>query len=1222
MSTNSSFSKICKVLTVFLIAGILISSTGRKMLAVFAQPAQTVSIGEPGLSFRYVQTIGETGVPYLADGKHLNKPNGLFIDPANNLYVTEEHGHRLLKFDSAGTNTMIIGHAGQPWAHDDFLAVPVDVALDSSANIWVVFNNAALKEFDSAGNVIQTFPATNPWEQGDANDRFRTPWGIAFDSSGYMYVSDQGNHRIQVYDVSGETPSYVETIGETGVPHSDNNGFDVPGKIAFDSLGRLYVMDSINNFRIQRCTKSGTWSCETFFGETGVQGNDMSHLSWAFGITIKNDIVYIADGANYRILTCTLAAVCTQFAGETGVPGADNSHFRWISDVAVDSLGNVYVSDLGNYRIQKFNSSGTYLKTIGTKGVPYLTDTKHINHPWGLTVNSAGDLYVVEHLGYRLLKFNSAGVQQWTVGKPGVDDGSGGKMGGGYLAGPEGNPAIDATGRIYVSDTQNHRIRIYNSDGTFFKILGTGWGQGNYEFACPTGIAVSPINGDIYIVDHCNQRIQVFTASRIYKATLGETGVEGDDDAHFRWPWGVAVANNGNIFVADSENHRVQKCNFTSGANYTCSTLAGETGTPPDGSFNYIHPLSVAVDTIGRVYVADEWDGRIMVYDSAGSYLTSIGNNFSGPSGVAVDKKGNVYVSDRDNHRIQKFSPGVPGWKQVNINGFGDKNNWAVSRMSVFNGYLYASTGNINTGGEVWRTEDGHSWTQINSDGFGDPSNTWAGLGEAFNGYLYASTNNTDTGAQIWRCAVCDGTDWMQVVSNGLGDSNNFQPERVVVFSNAIYAAVDNSITGVEVWKSTTGDSGSWTQANTDGFGDAKNTGLWGVTVFNGYLYAATAQWDAFNDGGTQTGLEVWRTNDGVNWNQVNIDGFGDVSNFSPWLESFNGHLYVLSTNYGTGAQIWRCAACDGSDWQQVVNNGFGDNNNIGGGFMFGFGGYFYAGTSNDITGTEVWRTTNGTTWSKVNTDGFGDRNNVDVWSGAVFKESLYLGTRNGWQNSANSGQVWLWLSPEVMNINTITDTGDGTLSDGEQVIVPVTKLTVTFNKDIKKPTVSQFTLKKGTTLISINSVSYDSLTKTVTLNINGGKKLPFGTYSLIINKSITATDKNRMAANFVHHFTIVKPPTVPSLIAPANKAVVNTLQPKLDWSNSSFPVGTAFDHYQLQLATEVTFTGPIEQNTGISEFTLLAPLTGGTKYFWRVRAYNTLGQASAWSAVFSFATP
>ena len=110
------------------------------------------------------------------------------------------------------------------------------------------------------------------------------------------------------------------------------------------------------------------------------------------------------------------------------------------------------------------------------------------------------------------------------------------------------------------------------------------------------------------MVDRSNQRIQVFTSERIYKATLGVLDEVGSDNRHFNWPWGVAVDAKGKIYVADSDNHRVQKCTL-SGSSYTCTTFAGETGIF-DNAFGHLHPLSVAVDSDGRGYVADEWNVR------------------------------------------------------------------------------------------------------------------------------------------------------------------------------------------------------------------------------------------------------------------------------------------------------------------------------------------------------------------------------------------------------------------------------------------------------------------------------------------------------------------------------------------------------------------------------------------------------------------------------------
>src|SRR3972149_6698297 len=119
-----------------------------------------VALGEPGTSFRYVETFGVTGEPYPADGEHLFTPNGLFIDSGDNLYVVEELGSRMLKFDSSGANQLIIGHAGQPWHHDDFLSNPRDVAVSGNGHIWIVIPHA-IKEFDEAGQLVQIFPETD-----------------------------------------------------------------------------------------------------------------------------------------------------------------------------------------------------------------------------------------------------------------------------------------------------------------------------------------------------------------------------------------------------------------------------------------------------------------------------------------------------------------------------------------------------------------------------------------------------------------------------------------------------------------------------------------------------------------------------------------------------------------------------------------------------------------------------------------------------------------------------------------------------------------------------------------------------------------------------------------------------------------------------------------------------------------------------------------------------
>jgi len=175
--------------------------------------------------------------------------------------------------------------------------------------------------------------------------------------------------------------------------------------------------------------------------------------------------------------------------------------------------------------------------------------------------------------------------------------------------------------------------------------------------------------------------------------------------------------------------------------------------------------------------------------------------------------------------------------------------------------FFTGGSDNNDTGTEVWRSSTGAagSWSQVNVDGFGDQYN-WSVTLEPFDGYLYAATYNyvdsDNPGFELWRCQTCNGTDWIQVpIAKGLGDTEN----------RAIRSLIDH----------------------------------------DGNLYGFT-----FN---RTTGMEVWRTSDGMNWNQIGIDGLGDSNNREPyWDNSVVTHdnlLYVGTTNTANGGEIWQMFA-------------------------------------------------------------------------------------------------------------------------------------------------------------------------------------------------------------------------------------------------------------------------------------------------------------------------
>jgi hypothetical protein len=978
-------------------------------------------VGASGFSFSYSKTIGTTGEPYLVDvsnDAYLNGPRGIFVDAGGNLYVAENKGSRVQKFDSTGSLVLSLGHAGQAWHHDDFLSQPQDVAVRAGdGHIWAL-SSPMLKEFDASGTLLQTFPETNPWESGSDNGHFNDPKGVAFGAGGYLYVADSWNHRIQIFDTSVTPLVYVATVGVTESPRSDNSGFNYPIQIAFDSLDRMYVVDN-NNLRVQRCESSDpwdTWTCDTFYGETGVDGDDLTHMSWSDGIGIdSSDNIFIADGNNRRVLKCDTASNCELFAGETGVPGSDNAHFSYADDVAIDSSGNVYVSDPDNYRVQKFNSAGVYQSTIGVSGVPYLTDDAHFNKPWGIALAADGGFYVAEQSGYRLIKMDADGVQQWAVGEAGIfgDDNT---HFGNWSGGLEGGPAVDANGRVYIGDTANNRVQIFNSNGTYYDTLGIGGGQGNYEFACPSEVAIHPTNGDIYVLDRCNQRVQVFTSAMGYKGTIGTTDSSGDDNLHFNWPNGLTVDASSNVFVADHDNHRVQKCTLLAAApGFSCSTFLGETGVSGEDFNHFGGPISVEVDNTGRVYVIEEWNGRVQIFDASGAYLTTvggIGDGLSNPSGLAIDAKGNLYITDRDNHRIEVFTPGTPGWRQANINGFGERANQGIFSMTTFDNQLYAGTINDVTGGQIWRSSNGKTWSSVVTNGLGDVTNMGIDDLLTFNNQLYAgvyswdlNTNQTH-GGQLWRSS--DGDTWTQLALTGFDPLTNIEFFRLASYDGQLYASTwaDGSHGG-EIWRSATGNSNDWSQVESNGFGDVNNEVVLALASHNTYFYAGT--WNS------TTGAEVWRSLSGAagSWVQVNTDGFSDADRVGiSALTSYDGYLYAgVRRRMDTGgAEVWRCQVCDGSDWIKVVDDGFGDGGSQSMSALEVSNGRLYLVIGNWEKGLSVWRTNDGLAWEQVGFHGFGTSNNYAAyWDNAVstFGGNLYVGTLN-W---SNGGQIWQILN-------------------------------------------------------------------------------------------------------------------------------------------------------------------------------------------------------------------
>jgi len=244
-------------------------------------------------------------------------------------------------------------------------------------------------------------------------------------------------------------------------------------------------------------------------------------------------------------------------------------------------------------------------------------------------------------------------------------------------------------------------------------------------------------------------------------------------------------------------------------------------------------------------------------------------------------------------------------WEQVVTGGFGDPSQAEIFRLAIFKGAIYAGTLSYaeDKGAQIWRSATGNrgSWTRVVNNGFGDPGNAAILCLQEFNGYLYAGTGNLTTGGEVWRSA--DGSRWSQENLDGFGSSCSQFVSALAVFNNRLYASVTRTpdCGGAQVWRCQVCDNSDWQKVVDNGFGNADNRGISALEVFDGQLY--------FFVGNSATGMEVWRTSNGTQWEQVGFAGFGNAQNRSTYYDNsvavYNSKLYAGVVNFAGGADVW-----------------------------------------------------------------------------------------------------------------------------------------------------------------------------------------------------------------------------------------------------------------------------------------------------------------------------
>ncbi|MGV8042055.1 MAG: PKD domain-containing protein [Thermoanaerobaculaceae bacterium] len=480
--------------------------------------------------------------------------------------------------------------------------------------------------------------------------------GVAVDGSGTIFVADTSNHTIRKVLPSGLVSTIAGMVGEPG--SADGPGalarLYSPAGLVVDRSGNVLFAE-MGNHTIRKVSSAGVVS--TVAGLAGAVGatdgaGSAARFNLPIGLAISADgTLTVADNLNHTVRRISPAGAVTTLAGQPGVFGSADgpgafATFRNPYGVAVDAHGVTYVTDSSNHTIRAIAPDGTVRTVAGLAGRGGRTDglgsEARFRRPRGIAIAADGTLWVAD-TGNCLIRRVTPGGQVTSLagdpGTPGFVDGIGAAAQFAGLA----LVAQEPSGSLLVADNPNHLLRRVTPAGAVTTLAGKAAEFGTADGAGPaarffyqTHVA-SDNAGNFYVADSNNHTIRKVTPAGVVTTLAGLAGTPGTDDgvgsaARFLVPYGVAVATDGTVWVADTYGHTIRT----------------------------ISPSGMVTTVAGQPEVHGSADGT-------GSAAT-----FSGPGAIAVDAQGNAWVADTDNHAIRRVTPagtvttvaglaGVPG---------------------------------------------------------------------------------------------------------------------------------------------------------------------------------------------------------------------------------------------------------------------------------------------------------------------------------------------------------------------------------------------------------------------------------------------------------------------------------------------------------------------------------------------------------------------------------